>query len=282
MGRTLRDAAHRRGCRRPRRHRRLHWFRRVPRVRRVRRSNAESVVLHSGGSWCGTHQGLESPAQVLHRAKHAVLGRARLAAQHAAHIVDTHACEMPQYKRGAFRSAQFGHSLGHAVADFSAHGDAVWPGVVRGEGEHGIVHRGIRRRRQLVTPFAGAHEVERAVDGDAIEPGAEAGALVEPGELFIRPQEAVLHYILRVLLVASHTKCEPEQGTAVALHEHPKRVGIARPRLGRSEEHTSELQSRQYLVCRLLLEKKKHHETMYHTRILRAGGGGSAKKTELG
>src|SRR3712207_8804894 len=30
-------------------------------------------------------------------------------------------------------------------------------------------------------------------------------------------------------------------------------VGI----VGRSEEHTSELQSRQYLVCRLLLEKKK-------------------------
>src|SRR3712207_7889838 len=29
-------------------------------------------------------------------------------------------------------------------------------------------------------------------------------------------------------------------------------------RAGRSEEHTSELQSRQYLVCRLLLEKKKH------------------------
>src|SRR3712207_8306286 len=27
--------------------------------------------------------------------------------------------------------------------------------------------------------------------------------------------------------------------------------------MGRSEEHTSELQSRQYLVCRLLLEKKK-------------------------
>src|SRR3712207_8144921 len=30
-----------------------------------------------------------------------------------------------------------------------------------------------------------------------------------------------------------------------------------RERLERSEEHTSELQSRQYLVCRLLLEKKK-------------------------
>src|SRR5438445_3617803 len=30
----------------------------------------------------------------------------------------------------------------------------------------------------------------------------------------------------------------------------------------RSEEHTSELQSRQYLVCRLLLEKKKRLETI--------------------
>src|SRR3712207_8329793 len=29
----------------------------------------------------------------------------------------------------------------------------------------------------------------------------------------------------------------------------------------RSEEHTSELQSRQYLVCRLLLEKKKNEDT---------------------
>src|SRR5687768_17956558 len=29
----------------------------------------------------------------------------------------------------------------------------------------------------------------------------------------------------------------------------------------RSEEHTSELQSRLHLVCRLLLEKKKHHHT---------------------
>src|SRR3712207_7920377 len=32
--------------------------------------------------------------------------------------------------------------------------------------------------------------------------------------------------------------------------------------LTRSEEHTSELQSRQYLVCRLLLEKKKKTDTI--------------------
>src|SRR3712207_7766153 len=36
---------------------------------------------------------------------------------------------------------------------------------------------------------------------------------------------------------------------------------IAPLRVVRSEEHTSELQSRQYLVCRLLLEKKKNNYT---------------------
>src|SRR3712207_8505831 len=35
------------------------------------------------------------------------------------------------------------------------------------------------------------------------------------------------------------------------------RVHVRKPVVERSEEHTSELQSRQYLVCRLLLEKKK-------------------------
>src|SRR5947209_16601827 len=36
----------------------------------------------------------------------------------------------------------------------------------------------------------------------------------------------------------------------------PVLAGGRRPESARSEEHTSELQSRQYLVCRLLLEKK--------------------------
>src|SRR3712207_7524983 len=35
-------------------------------------------------------------------------------------------------------------------------------------------------------------------------------------------------------------------------------------RASRSEEHTSELQSRQYLVCRLLLEKKTNHANISH------------------
>src|SRR3712207_7237331 len=43
------------------------------------------------------------------------------------------------------------------------------------------------------------------------------------------------------------------------LADHARQQGWDVPpdRIFRSEEHTSELQSRQYLVCRLLLEKKK-------------------------
>src|SRR3712207_7817117 len=38
--------------------------------------------------------------------------------------------------------------------------------------------------------------------------------------------------------------------------------------MARSEEHTSELQSRQYLVCRLLLEKKKKKQDYKHTHLI--------------
>src|SRR3712207_6856120 len=41
------------------------------------------------------------------------------------------------------------------------------------------------------------------------------------------------------------------------LAQHPARRSRSPANVGRSEEHTSELQSRQYIVCRLLLEKKR-------------------------
>src|SRR3712207_7513387 len=44
------------------------------------------------------------------------------------------------------------------------------------------------------------------------------------------------------------------------------RNSSGRKKLKRSEEHTSELQSRQYLVCRLLLEKK--NKTQHHPVIV--------------
>src|SRR3712207_9429084 len=50
-------------------------------------------------------------------------------------------------------------------------------------------------------------------------------------------------------IVRNHAKIEAAIANAEAT------LGVRRER---SEEHTSELQSRQYLVCRLLLEKKKN------------------------
>src|SRR3712207_7064115 len=64
------------------------------------------------------------------------------------------------------------------------------------------------------------------------------------------------------LLVFAHPRRAPEADGLLG-HVRRARVGghdeddVAEVHRLRSEEHTSELQSRQYLVCRLLLEKKK-------------------------
>src|SRR3712207_8571630 len=53
---------------------------------------------------------------------------------------------------------------------------------------------------------------------------------------------------------------QAESGIEELRNECDTLIVIPNDRL-RSEEHTSELQSRQYLVCRLLLEKKKRRTT---------------------
>src|SRR3712207_6906540 len=67
-------------------------------------------------------------------------------------------------------------------------------------------------------------------------------------------REALLHELTAAIDVG-----------ALLEHEHDRRQAGERLRAddldARSEEHTSELQSRQYLVCRLLLEKKKKQDT---------------------
>src|SRR3712207_8632556 len=50
---------------------------------------------------------------------------------------------------------------------------------------------------------------------------------------------------------------------AMRPRQQPSPPALRRPVGIRSEEHTSELQSRQYLVCRLLLEKKKNSDNTF-------------------
>src|SRR5438034_1924193 len=56
--------------------------------------------------------------------------------------------------------------------------------------------------------------------------------------------------------VARRVTWEPERPSGASVPPSPRRDGG-----GRSEEHTSELQSHSDLVCRLLLEKKKKKKT---------------------
>src|SRR3712207_8343547 len=77
-----------------------------------------------------------------------------------------------------------------------------------------------------------------------------------PGEEVRPPPDHLLHQRLRDVGLGRH-KVPAAGGAGVP---QKGRTGAA-DRAPRSEEHTSELQSRQYLVCRLLLEKKK--KTIY-------------------
>src|SRR5438445_6449992 len=65
-------------------------------------------------------------------------------------------------------------------------------------------------------------------------------------------------------LFRSRSETGPEPAPPARWQVHPGRRSPPSTRGDRglrSEEHTSELQSRQYLVCRLLLEKKKKRGT---------------------
>src|SRR5947209_12363061 len=53
-------------------------------------------------------------------------------------------------------------------------------------------------------------------------------------------------------------------------------------RRGRSEEHTSELQSRQYLVCRLLLEKKKKESSVHRLKTPDSQNTAPRTRTQIG
>src|SRR3712207_7645843 len=78
-----------------------------------------------------------------------------------------------------------------------------------------------------------------------------------PYTTLFRSKRAVVHALLAQTPVNDRPEvvaCVGVERTALArLQAHLPNLHAV---VGRSEEHTSELQSRQYLVCRLLLEKK--------------------------
>src|SRR3712207_8745766 len=92
--------------------------------------------------------------------------------------------------------------------------------------------------RAALVPYTTLFRSDDEEDQEALRPAGRAGD---------RQRERV----------AGHQGRQGDSGAEKErLPEHAEIVAVGqRPRV-RSEEHTSELQSRQYLVCRLLLEKK--------------------------
>src|SRR3712207_8626328 len=62
--------------------------------------------------------------------------------------------------------------------------------------------------------------------------------------------------VAKLIFVLAKWKKQPPEGHTHGRQRVRHHLRMAKAEI-RSEEHTSELQSRQYLVCRLLLEKKK-------------------------
>src|SRR3712207_8908687 len=96
-----------------------------------------------------------------------------------------------------------------------------------------------RPPRSTLLPYTTLFRSDRGEQEDAVlaDPSGGAGAVV--------------------LLLEDHPLDEGGVAAVVLLRpRHDRPSSLREP--GRSEEHTSELQSRQYLVCRLLLETKKH------------------------
>src|SRR3712207_8242473 len=82
-----------------------------------------------------------------------------------------------------------------------------------------------------------------------------------PYTTLFRSPEQEIRPDLREVPVHRHVLLEGTVATD-AVDEHLRVQRRLHQGVVRSEEHTSELQSRQYLVCRLLLEKKKQTNTV--------------------
>src|SRR3989442_8564264 len=79
----------------------------------------------------------------------------------------------------------------------------------------------------------------------------------------IRPIGRIVLELPEAAQIANLPDLPLEDGDRFLVPSQPSMVSVFR-----SEEHTSELQSRPHLVCRLLLEKKKKYETRLFSHLL--------------
>src|SRR5690606_40561239 len=111
-------------------------------------------------------------------------------------------------------------------------------------------------REWLNAQAAGGYVTYDPASGRYTLPPEQAVALtVEDSPAFL---PGLFQLALGTVHDVDHVLDAARSGGGYGWHEHVTDVHV-----GRSEEHTSELQSRENLVCRLLLEKKKQTKTKF-------------------
>src|SRR2546425_6457029 len=127
--------------------------------------------------------------------------------------------------------------------------------------------------RELHEPEAGdpPEELPRLLT-HALAVGEVAGVVIGHGQLEPAERQLGVREHLRHVARPHRESARLPHPVAVFLHRRPapRRVGHDPVDVVRSEEHTSELQSLAYLVCRLLLEKKKKKQLTQRRRYLRS------------
>src|SRR5690606_40090109 len=121
-------------------------------------------------------------------------------------------------------------------------------------------HPPLRARGPLAPSRRSAFRPPRA-NHDTSNEAVDRGIIRRPARLPASPargEKSVSYTLYGIKACDTMKKARTwldEQGVGYHFHDY-KTAGIDREHLQRSEEHTSELQSRENLVCRLLLEKK--------------------------
>src|SRR5258708_38890558 len=124
----------------------------------------------------------------------------------------------------------------------------------------------LRSRGYWIARFCRRQQHHESKIGNATLPRRHADRAVEPDHFAVEIAvlDDVQNEVGKLLGPAEHL-WKRDCGRKRVLHLMRQPVhhrGAEQPGCDRSEEHTSELQSPDHLVCRLLLEKKKEHMTI--------------------
>src|SRR5450755_737337 len=168
--------------------------------------------------------------ELLHRSKYTVLSRIRPGAKRRADLLNRQPLKVAQDEGRSFLRAQFVQCRVYPIAHLGTVCDPLRSRRIHRDGLQDVAFLIRTSLAFVLVTLAHANQVQRIVRRDAEQPRREAGARFVSVKLLVCPQESLLHHVLCVLFISSHTKSQSEDGSAVLLDEQSKGVAVAGPR----------------------------------------------------